>query len=189
MSVNLIVAHDHNRGIGYWGKIPWNISEDLAYFRQLTMGHPVIMGVNTWKSLPNKPLDGRPNIVVYQRKQRSEYDFDQIQLDAELREKKVLLCSNLIEAIDLADTYSNKYILSQRKPQNFIIGGAKIYKEALARGLVDRIYVTLVHGFYPTDTFFPLVQNWPKAHWNVHKNYDGFEFDRYEYTLTQAASA
>lgn len=179
MTVSLIVAHDHNRGIGYQGKIPWNIPADLSHFRKMTMGHPVIMGVNTWKSLPTRPLDGRQNIVVYQKREISKYTFGQISLDSELREKKILVCETLLEAVDLGKDLTSKSVF---KPEVFIIGGAKIYKEALARGLVDKIYLTLVHGFYPVDTFFPTIQ--AASAWKIRKTYDDFEFDRYEYTLT-----
>ena len=66
--MKLILACDPNGGIGYQNKLPWtNIQGDLPRFKRLTEGHPVVMGRNTWDSLPKKPLPNRVNIVVTSR--------------------------------------------------------------------------------------------------------------------------
>jgi dihydrofolate reductase len=66
--MKLIIACDPNGGIGYQNKLPWtNIQGDLPRFKRLTEGHPVVMGRNTWDSLPKKPLPNRINIVVTSR--------------------------------------------------------------------------------------------------------------------------
>ena len=66
--MKLIIACDPNGGIGYQNKLPWtNIQGDLPRFKRLTEGHPVVMGRNTWDSLPKKPLPNRVNIVVTSR--------------------------------------------------------------------------------------------------------------------------
>ena len=66
--MKLIIACDPNGGIGYQNRLPWsNIQGDLPRFKRLTDGHPVIMGRNTWDSLPKKPLPNRINIVVTTR--------------------------------------------------------------------------------------------------------------------------
>lgn len=66
--MKLIIAADPNGGIGYQNRLPWtNIQGDLPRFKRLTEGHPVIMGRNTWDSLPKKPLPNRINIVVTSR--------------------------------------------------------------------------------------------------------------------------
>jgi dihydrofolate reductase len=64
MGVSIIVACDKHGVIGKEGKLPWRCSEDLKIFRKRTLGHAVIMGRKTWDSLPKKPLDGRPNIIL-----------------------------------------------------------------------------------------------------------------------------
>ena len=64
MDINLIVAIGKNGAIGRKGDLIWHISDDLKRFKQLTMGHPVIMGRKTWESLPKRPLPGRKNIVL-----------------------------------------------------------------------------------------------------------------------------
>jgi dihydrofolate reductase len=66
--MKLILACDPNGGIGYQNRLPWtNIRGDLPRFKRLTEGHPVVMGRNTWDSLPKKPLPNRVNIVVTSR--------------------------------------------------------------------------------------------------------------------------
>ena len=62
--VYLVAAVAANGVIGRLGRLPWHIPEELKHFKQLTLGHPVIMGRRTWESLPKKPLPGRENIVV-----------------------------------------------------------------------------------------------------------------------------
>ena len=61
---NLIGAIDFNGNIGYQGKIPWYIKEELQYFKQVTGNNPIIMGRKTWDSLPKKPLPNRENLVI-----------------------------------------------------------------------------------------------------------------------------
>ena len=66
--MKLILACDPNGGIGYENKLPWtNIQGDLPRFKRLTEGHPIVMGRNTWDSLPKKPLPKRVNVVVTSR--------------------------------------------------------------------------------------------------------------------------
>lgn len=132
--INLIVACDPTGIIGVNGKLPWHIPEDLKRFKELTMGHTVIMGRKTWQSLPDnvRPLPGRCNIVLSSSdtwscdtKPKSHSDFE------------------------LMDAYSidGAIKLSQRhhpEKEIFIIGGASVYREALERDLVDRVYLTLI---------------------------------------------
>ena len=64
LSIVLVVAVAENGVIGRNGVLPWRLKSDMAYFRKVTMGKPVVMGRKTWDSLPRKPLSGRTNIVV-----------------------------------------------------------------------------------------------------------------------------
>jgi len=132
MSVIAIVAFDENRGIGFKGDLPWKpISEDFKHFKEVTTGHPVIMGRATWDSLPKKPLSKRPNIVVSNTLPQSN------------------VCNvtrSLEEALELAKGMSQLI---------FIIGGGKLYAEALHKKLVNIILATEVKGVHPADTFFP----------------------------------
>ena len=65
--LSIIVAQAENRAIGLNGDMPWHLSGDLKRFKELTMGHPVVMGRRTWESLPKRPLKGRRNIVLSQK--------------------------------------------------------------------------------------------------------------------------
>ena len=62
--VSFVVAIADNGVIGHDNDLPWRLSGDMAFFKRVTMGKPIIMGRKTWESLPRKPLPGRPNIVV-----------------------------------------------------------------------------------------------------------------------------
>ena len=80
--MKLIIACDPNGGIGYQNRLPWsNIQGDLPRFKELTIGHPVIMGRNTWESLPTKPLPNRLNVVVTSKNISSVYTMTDISLN------------------------------------------------------------------------------------------------------------
>lgn len=64
MKIVIVAAMDSNRGIGRGNKLPWHLPEDLRRFKRLTIGKTILMGKNTWDSLPSKPLEGRRNIVL-----------------------------------------------------------------------------------------------------------------------------
>ena len=68
MNIHIIWAQDNNGGIGKDNKLPWHISEDLINFKKITSNHTIIMGRNTWDSLPKKPLPNRRNIVLSSKK-------------------------------------------------------------------------------------------------------------------------
>lgn len=131
--INLIVACDPTGIIGVNGKLPWHIPEDLKRFKELTMGNTMIMGRKTWESLPDnvRPLPGRCNIVLS--------NSDTWSCDTKPKSHHEL---------ELMDAYSidEAIKLSQRhhpEKEIFIIGGASVYREALERDLVDRVYLTI----------------------------------------------
>ncbi len=138
----LIVASSSNRVIGNKNDLPWRglIPQDLKRFKEITLGHPVIMGRNTWDSIPSKfrPLPGRVNIVLTRNKNFTA--------------KEALIALTLEEAIKLAKQ-------SAIKDRVFIIGGEGVYKTALQNECVDLIYLTLIHKEFTGDTFLP--QNFP----------------------------
>ena len=135
MPITLIAALANNRCIGKDGAIPWRLPEDMKRFKDLTMGHVVIMGRKTWESLPEKfrPLPGRTNIVLTRQ---SGYALP----------KDVERFGTLQDALA---THTDKNI--------FIIGGAEIYAQALP--LADRLELTLVHNEVEGDAFFPDYQD------------------------------
>lgn len=125
--ISIIVAMDRNRVIGFQGKIPWRLPADLKRFRQLTMGHAVIMGRKTFQSIGG-PLPGRTNIVVTRQK--------------EFRAEGCTVVHSLQEALQVAG------------PDPFVIGGAELYAQALP--LADRLYITEVDTCAPRgDAYFP----------------------------------
>ena len=126
--VSLIAAMAENRVIGIKETIPWHIPSDLAHFRQLTTGHPVIMGRTTFASI-GRPLPGRRNLVL---SRTPGFQAEGIEVLASL-EEALAACAEADEI--------------------FICGGEEIYRTALP--LVDRIYLTIVHQEYEGDRFFP----------------------------------
>lgn len=130
MPVSLIAAVATNLVIGDKGRLPWRLRDDMARFRSITMGHPVVMGRRTWESL-EKPLAGRRNIVI----SRSP-DFTPGGCDvARSRE----------EALALAGS-----------GEIFVIGGASVYELFLP--IADRLYITHVDVDVDGDSYFPPVQ-------------------------------
>ena len=151
MSFNIIVAVSKNNGIGYKGKIPWHIKQDLNYFSELTKGdgnNAVIMGNTTWKGLPflkGKPrgLHDRDNFVL------SNTDSFDIVMTQE-RELKTFK--------NIADL---EIYLTQREIYEdiWIIGGETIYKQFLEMGKIEKCYITHIDKEFECDTFFPVLDN------------------------------
>lgn len=125
--LTIVVAMDARRGIGIDNKLPWHLPEDLAHFKRVTLGRPIIMGRKTFDSI-GRPLPGRRNIVVTR--------------NAGWRHEGVEVAHSLQEAVALAGIESAS-----------IIGGAQIFTEAL--DLADSMIVTHIDKQYPCDTFFP----------------------------------
>jgi len=134
-----IAAMDEGRVIGYRGGLPWKIPEDMKRFKDLTMGHAVLMGRRTYESLPSfaQPLPGRINIVLTSKPK---------ELDAP---ERVLRYSSIEEALDAFQ--SDK--LGSAVDLLWIIGGAEVYAQSV--NLWDEIYLTLVHGKHEVDAYFP----------------------------------
>lgn len=133
----LIVAMSRNRVIGNNNKLPWYLPGDLRYFKQATMGKPILMGRRTWDSI-GRPLPGRLNVVITR-------DESWPVPAGVVREHS--LQQALIRAEAHAELEDGEEVM--------VIGGGQIYQEALP--LVDRMYVTLVHDEVDGDAFFPEV--------------------------------
>ena len=133
--VSIIVAMARNRVIGRDGQLPWHISEDLKRFKQLTMGHHIVMGRKTWDSL-GRLLPGRRHVIV---SRQPDYRVPGAQI---------------VRSLDTAIT------ACAGDDEIFIIGGGEIYRQALA--FTDRIYLTQVALDAEGDTTFPELQpqNW-----------------------------
>ncbi|AEB83845.1 dihydrofolate reductase [Alicycliphilus denitrificans] len=160
MNVHLIYARAANGVIGKDGAMPWHLPEDLAHFKRLTQGHPVIMGRKTWDSLPARfrPLPGRANIVVTRQ--------------ADWNEIGAQRASSLREALSVAE---------QTGSEAWIIGGAQIYAQALP--LATRIEVTEIGRDFDGDAHAPqLGPEWQEVARSRHVGSGGlpFSFVTYE---------
>ena len=155
--MNIIVAlNKKNNGIGMNNKIPWNISNDLKNFQQITSKtfkdntkNMVVMGHNTWKSIPttHKPLKNRINIVLTRN--------TDVKLKHSIESNKdTFVKHNFDEIIEVS-----KLNLNYNISNIFIIGGETIYKMALETNLVSKIYVTEIYQDYECDTFFPKIDS------------------------------
>ena len=132
--LNLIVAKAKDNAIGKNGKIPWNIPEELQYFKEITVNSVVIMGRKTYESIGH-PLSQRINIVISNTKKYSG--------------ENLYIVSSLNDALELANRYDKEV---------FIIGGERLYKETM--DIVDRMYITEVFiDVKEADTFFPAIDN------------------------------
>ena len=126
---SIIVAIAENNAIGKNNNLLWHISADLKYFKKITATHTVIMGENTWFSLPIKPLPNRKNIVISP--------------NLNLALENVSVARTIQDAIDLCGDDT----------ENFIIGGGSIYEQFLP--VANKLYITKVHQQFDADVFFP----------------------------------
>ncbi|MCG8672083.1 MAG: dihydrofolate reductase [Pseudomonadales bacterium] len=134
--LSLIVAMADNGVIGRDNQMPWHIPEDFKYFKQRTMGKPIIMGRKTFESL-GRVLPGRPHVVI---SRNANYELPE----------NCYLVSNLEEGVAKANS-----LLTEDQTEAVVIGGGQIYQEALA--VVDTLYITEVHLQPEGDAFFPEV--------------------------------
>lgn len=143
---NLIVAVDSNYGIGYQGSIQWKSSADMKHFRNTTMGHAVIMGGNTWRSLGCKPLAGRYNIVISRAS-------GQTTVNSPVANS---LVTDHIVVNSPEDAMQSYQLWHKNNPAGkaFIIGGSQIYKWFVDRNLITESWVTWVDGKFPADCHF-----------------------------------
>lgn len=126
--ISLIVAMDENNGIGCDNELLCHLPADLAYFKKITLGKPVVMGRNTYQSI-GRPLPGRKNIVISRQ--------------TDLAIDGVCVVNSIDKALDCA---SNEFDM-------MVIGGAEIYRQTM--DLATHLYITRIHHHFAADTFFP----------------------------------
>ena len=161
MQVHLIYARAANGVIGKDGTMPWHLPEDMAHFKQLTHGCPVIMGRKTWDSLPPRfrPLPGRTNIVVTRQPEWNKMGAQR--------------SSSLHNALQIAEQTNATTV--------WVIGGAQIYAQALP--LAQRVEVTEIAQDFDGDAHAPeLGPEWVETAREAHTSTNGlaFAFVRYE---------
>lgn len=150
--ITLIAAVAENGCIGVDNDMPWHIPEDFAFFKQYTLGKPVIMGRKTWESLPKKPLPGRRNIVITRQ---PDYRA---------------------EGAELADSIQTALQLCAGEAEMMIMGGAQIYAEAMP--LATDLRITEVKLNVAGDAFFPPIapEQWRQAGREAHQSAKGIGY-------------
>lgn len=150
-ALTIVVAIDAQRGIGVNNQLPWRLPEDLAHFKRVTMGHPIIMGRKTFDSI-GRPLPNRRNIVITRNR--------------DWRHEGVEAVDSLQAALDLV-----------RDVPACIIGGAQIFNEALP--LTGRLVVTHIDKTFKCDTFFGEIDpaTWKEVDRETHHSAEnGFDY-------------
>jgi dihydrofolate reductase len=155
----LIAAVARNGVIGKDNQLLWHLPEDMRFFKETTLGHPVIMGRRTWESLPARfrPLPGRRNIVVTHN---TRFDASGAEVATSLDAALALLAA---------------------APSAFVIGGAQLYAQALPRA--QRLLLTELDRDFDGDAHFPA---WPRGEFaessrTHHDSGQGFSYQRADY--------
>lgn len=134
--ISLIVARTQNHIIGKQNTMPWHLPKDSAWFRQNTLGKPVIMGRKTYESI-GRLLPKRPNIILSR---------------SALQIENAYMAQNLTQAVELAQNFANN-------EEIMIIGGGELFKQALPQA--DKLYLTEIQAEIEGDTFFEFdEENW-----------------------------
>lgn len=144
MIISLIAAVSQNNVIGKDNDLIWHLPKDMRYFKEKTLNHHIVTGRKNYISIPSKyrPLKERVNIVLTRQP-----DF---------KEENCIVLNSLEAAIEYAN--------SNNETELFIIGGGQIYKEALEKEFVDKMYITHVNENFDGDTFFPEIDT---TKWNA----------------------
>lgn len=153
------VARSRNGVIGQGGVLPWRLKTDLAQFRTLTIGKPLIMGRKTWESLPRRPLPGRTNIVLTR--------------DLSFEPKGAVVCQDFSEAVQIAREQAEE----DGVDEVCVIGGAALF--ALALPKARRIYLTEVDAEVEGDVHFPPFDeaDWREVSREAHSAGEGDDHD------------
>jgi dihydrofolate reductase len=155
MGLEIIAALTKTHIIGQNGKLPWNIPADMKHFKEITTGQAVIMGKNTWESLPEKfrPLPNRTNIVISKTLEKAN---------------GAIISKTLEEGIKEANKTGKRAI---------IIGGAQLYASAMP--IANILHLSWVKKEYSGDTYFP---KFNENEWNItdEKDCGDFIYKKYD---------
>ncbi|MEN8776607.1 MAG: dihydrofolate reductase [Polaribacter sp.] len=155
--ITVIAAIAKNNALGKNNDLIWHLPADLKRFKKVTSGHYILMGRNTFESI-GKPLPNRTTIIITRNKNYFK--------------EGCLIANSLEKAIELA----------KDEEQIFIIGGAQIYKEIIAKDLADQLDITLVHKEFDADVYFPEIdlQKWKIV---AREDFKADEKNKYEYSF------
>lgn len=137
VTVSLILARGRNGVIGVGGGLPWRLAGDLAWFKSMTLGKPLLMGRKTWESLPRKPLPHRPALVLSRTASGP------------------LAGAWVFASLDTARAAATAMAIARGVDEIFVIGGAALYQQCL--DLADRLYLTEVEAAPAGDVFAPVI--------------------------------
>ncbi|MEN8227870.1 MAG: dihydrofolate reductase [Bacteroidota bacterium] len=157
-NISIIVAIGKNNAIGKENRLLWHLSDDLKRFKKLTTGHTMIMGRNTFLSLPNGALPNRRHIVISDIPDES------------------------FEKCEMAHSIEKAIELAGHTEECFVIGGGMVYAQFLQ--VVGKLYLTQVHAAFEADTFFPVI-NFSEWKAVVTENVDAGEKNEYPHTYTE----
>ncbi|KKW16678.1 MAG: Dihydrofolate reductase [Parcubacteria group bacterium GW2011_GWA1_50_14] len=151
MLISAIAAIGKNNVIGQNNDLVWKIPDDLARFREITKGHPVIMGRRTFESI-GRPLPDRTNIVISREKDYAP--------------EGVSVVYSVDEAIEKAKSLGNDEI--------FVIGGGEIYRQFMP--YTDKLYLTIIDAEADGDVFFPDYSEFQKETFREERDYSGLKY-------------
>ena len=163
LKVGVVYARAKNGVIGRGGVLPWHLPEDLAHFKQVTLGSPVIMGRKTWESLPPRfrPLPGRRNIVITRQP-----DWH-------------------AEGADRAASLEEALAACASETQAWVIGGAEVFAQSM--DIADTAEITEIDRDFEGDVFAPpLGAGWQEAKRERHHSAAGFDYSFVTYTKATA---
>jgi dihydrofolate reductase len=154
--ITVIAAIASNNALGKDNDLIWHLPADLKRFKKVTTGHYILMGRNTFESI-GRPLPNRTTIIT-----RNKNYF----------KEGCLVANSLEQAIEMAKPAA----------QIFIIGGAQIYKETIAKDIAVQLDITLVHHRFEADVFFPEIDTkmWEEV---VREDYKADEKNEYDYSF------
>lgn len=169
MKISLIAALSQNRAIGKGNQLIWKIPEDLKRFREITSGHPVVMGRKTFESI-GRLLPNRANIIITR--------------DSSFVIQGALIVHSLEEAIEVAiSTPGESWLrktqpatpgVTQEKEEIFIIGGGQVFEQAIK--IADKLYLTIIEKEFEGDTFFPDYSSFKKISESPVHEYQGVKY-------------
>ncbi|AGF46649.1 dihydrofolate reductase [Candidatus Kinetoplastibacterium desouzaii TCC079E] len=153
MEIIIIVAYSRNRVIGAKNSIPWKLPSDLLHFKHKTSNYPIIMGRNTWESLPVKPLPNRSNIILTNSK------------------------NTYPEGVIIANSLKDSIHKCNKTEKVFIIGGEKIYLQFIP--IASKILATEIHAEMKGDVFFPALKSsiWHEEAREKQPKENGLDYD------------
>ncbi|GAB6930190.1 trimethoprim-sensitive dihydrofolate reductase [Paenibacillus sp. JCM 10914] len=152
--ISMIWAMGNEQVIGLNGTMPWRLPRDMAFFKEMTLNKPIVMGRKTWESFGSKPLPNRTNIVLTR-----DPDF-------RLMEDQGVVIHDIEDALPYAEA-----------DELMVIGGSQIYELMLSRA--DRLYCTFIDHDFEGDTYFPEV-DWDK--WKIIEEVPGITDEKNPYS-------